>query len=58
LANTARIGADAESGLVHQVHATAVNVAEVAEVAELRHGEENVVCADAGYATLVNTADA
>lgn len=23
--------------------------ADVAEVAELRHGEDNVVCADAGY---------
>jgi len=45
----AHIGADAESGLVHHVHGTAANVADVTEVAQLLHGEENVVCADAGY---------
>ncbi|EGH26942.1 ISPsy2, transposase, partial [Pseudomonas amygdali pv. mori str. 301020] len=28
---------------------TAANVADVAQVAKLLHGEENVVCADAGY---------
>lgn len=45
----AHIGADAESGLVHHVHGTAANVADVTEVAHLLHGDENVICADAGY---------
>lgn len=45
----AHIGADAESGLVHHIHGIAANVADVTEVAQLLHGEENVVCADAGY---------
>lgn len=43
------IGADVESGLVHHVHGTAVNVADVTQVAELLHGGENAVYADAGY---------
>ena len=37
----ALIGADVESGLVHHVHGTAVNVADVTQVVELLHGEEN-----------------
>ena len=45
----AHIGANAESGLVHHVHGTAANVADVTEVAHLLHGDENVICADAGY---------
>ena len=45
----AHIGADAESGLVHHVHGTAANVADVTEVAHLLRGDENVICADAGY---------
>jgi len=45
----AHIGADAESGLVHTVLATAANVAEVAETHALLHGAERVVFADAGY---------
>ena len=45
----AHIGADTELGLVHHVHGTAANVADVTEVAHLLHGDENVVCADAGY---------
>ncbi|TRO41701.1 IS5 family transposase [Pseudomonas sp. ALS1131] len=45
----AHIGADAESGLVHSVVGTAANVADVTQVDQLLHGEENVVCADAGY---------
>ncbi|HHM8127192.1 TPA: IS5 family transposase [Pseudomonas aeruginosa] len=45
----AHIGADAESGLVHSVVGTAANVADVTQVDRLLHGEENVVCADAGY---------
>ena len=45
----AHIGADAESGLVHHVHGTAANVADITEVAHLLYGDENVICADAGY---------
>jgi IS5 family transposase len=45
----AHIGADAESGLVHSVVGTAANVADVTQVDRLLHGEENGVCADAGY---------
>lgn len=45
----AHIGADAESGLVHSVVGAAANVADVTQVDQLLHGEENVVCADAGY---------
>ena len=45
----AHIGADAESGLVHSVAGTAANVADVTQVDRLLPGEENVVCADAGY---------
>uniref|UniRef100_UPI0039883FF3 IS5 family transposase n=1 Tax=Pectobacterium cacticida TaxID=69221 RepID=UPI0039883FF3 len=45
----AHIGVDDESGLVHSVVGTAANVADVTQVDKLLHGEENVVCADAGY---------
>lgn len=45
----AHIGADAESGLVHHVHGTAANVTDLTEVAHLLNGDDNVVCADAGY---------
>jgi len=45
----AHIGVDDESGLVHRVVGTATNVADVTQVDKLLHGEENVVCADAGY---------
>jgi len=45
----AHIGADEESGLVHTVVVTAANAAEFTQVDQLLHGEENVVCADAGY---------
>ena len=45
----AHIGADDESGLVHSVVGTAANVADVTQVDKLLHGDENVVCADAGY---------
>ncbi|AGI23163.1 transposase, IS4 protein [Pseudomonas sp. ATCC 13867] len=44
----AHIGADDESGLVHSVVVMAANVADVTQVDKLLHGEENVVCADAG----------
>jgi IS5 family transposase len=45
----AHIGVDAESGLVHSVHATAANESDVAHTHELLHGEEERVHADAGY---------
>ena len=45
----AHIGVDSESGLVHHVAGTPANVADVTQVDRLLHGEENVVCADAGY---------
>ncbi|BAW21883.1 ISPsy2, transposase (plasmid) [Pseudomonas putida] len=45
----AHIGADSESGLVHSVVGTAANVADVTQVDKLLHGEENLVCGDAGY---------
>jgi len=45
----AHIGADADSGLVHSVHAAAANESDVAHVHELLHGQEEVVFADAGY---------
>ncbi|MNN70493.1 Transposase DDE domain protein [compost metagenome] len=40
---------DTESGLVHSVVGTAANVADVTQVDQLLHGEENMVCADAGH---------
>ncbi|WP_258910149.1 IS5 family transposase [Pseudomonas putida] len=45
----AHIGVDEDSGLVHSVVVTAANVADITQVDKLLHGEENVVCADAGY---------
>lgn len=45
----AHIGADAASGLVHTVVATAGNVSDVTQTEQLLHGEEEVVFADAGY---------
>lgn len=45
----AHIGADVESGLVHSVVGTAANVADFTQVDRLLHGEENVICGDAGY---------
>lgn len=45
----AHIGVDDESGLVHSVVGTAPTVADVTHVDKLLHGDENVVCADAGY---------
>ena len=44
-----QISVDAESGLIHSLHTTAANVHELAPAAELLHGEDTVVCADAGY---------
>lgn len=45
----AHIGVDAESGLVHSVHATAANESDVAHAHELLHGQERQLHADAGY---------
>ena len=45
----AHIGADADSGLVHSVHATAANESDVAHIHEVLHGDESVVFVDAGY---------
>ena len=42
-------GVDAESGLVHSVHATAANESDVAHTHEVVHGQETAVHADAGY---------
>lgn len=46
----ADIGADADSGLVHSVHATPANESDVGHTHELLHGQERRVHADAGYA--------
>jgi IS5 family transposase len=53
----AHIGVDDESGLVHSVVGTAVNIADVTQVDKLLHGEENVVCADAGYTGVEKRAE-
>jgi transposase, IS5 family len=45
----AHIGADADSGLVHSLHATAANESDVAHTHEVLHGEESTVFLDAGY---------
>ena len=44
----ARIGVDAESGLVHAVVATAATVSDVSQTHKLPHGEETEVLGDAG----------
>ena len=46
--NNAEHSPAAELVLVHHVHDTAANVADVTEVPHLLHGDENVICADAG----------
>ena len=53
----AHIGVDDESGLVHSVVGTAANVGDVTQVDKLLHGEENVVCADAGYTGVEKRAE-
>lgn len=45
----AHIGADAASGLVHSVSATAANVGDITQTHALLHGEEKEAYADAGY---------
>ncbi|MDZ7888076.1 MAG: IS5 family transposase [Pseudomonas sp.] len=53
----AHIGVDEQSGLVHSVVGTAANVADVTQVDKLLHGEESVVCADAGYTGVEKRAE-
>ena len=53
----AHIGVDAESGLVHSVHATAANESDVAHTHELLHGEEAQAFADAGYTGVEKRAE-
>lgn len=45
----AHIGADADSGLVHSLHATAANESDVAHAHEVLHGQEAFASLDAGY---------
>ncbi|CAA2110504.1 IS5 family transposase [Variovorax paradoxus] len=45
----ARIGVDADLGLVHAVTTTAANEADVEQVSDLLHGKEDAVWADSGY---------
>ena len=45
----AHIGADAESGLVHSLQATAANESDVAHAHEVLHGQESMAFLDAGY---------
>ena len=53
----AHIGVDEKSGLVHSVVGTAANVADVTQVDKLLHGDESVVCADAGYTGVEKRAE-
>jgi IS5 family transposase len=53
----AHIGADAASGLVHSVTATAANVADVVEAHALLHGEEKAAFLDAGYVGVAKRAE-
>jgi IS5 family transposase len=45
----AHIGADADSGLVHSLEATPANESDIAHTHAVLHGEETMVCVDAGY---------
>ena len=45
----ARIGIDADSGLVHMVTTTATNGNHITQALALLHGEEEMVFADSGY---------
>src|SRR6266853_2726750 len=47
--NTAHIGVDAHSGVVHSLSATGANVADIAQTHALLHGQEQAGYADAGY---------
>ena len=54
----AHIGADAESGLVHTVIGTAVNVNDVTQGNALLHGQEADAFGDAGYQGIHKRSDA
>jgi IS5 family transposase len=43
------LGVDKVSGLIHSVVTTAATVHDLSPAAELLHGDEQVVCGDAGY---------
>ena len=43
------IGVDAETGIVHSLHTTAANVSDITAAPDLLHGDETLVCGDAGY---------
>ena len=45
----AHIGADADSGLVHSLHATSANESDVAHAHAVLHGQETKAFLDAGY---------
>jgi IS5 family transposase len=45
----AHIGADADSGLVHSLHATSANESDVAHTHQVLHGQEAMAFLDAGY---------
>ncbi|EIM18995.1 ISPsy2-like transposase [Pseudomonas chlororaphis O6] len=51
------IGANEDSGSIHSVVVAAANVADVTQVDKLLHGEENLVCVDAGYAGVEKCAE-
>jgi len=48
----AHIGADADSGLVHSLHASAANESDVAHAHAVLHGEETAAYVDAGYTSV------
>ena len=47
-------GVDADTGLVHSMSTTAANAHDVTEAHHLLHGEEKLVCGDAGYQGVYN----
>ena len=49
-------GVDKDSGLIYLVVVTAAKVHDFTPVAELLHGDGDVVCGDAGYQGIANTA--
>ena len=53
----AHIGADADSGLVHQVVGTAAHVSDLSQAHALLHGEEQTAHADAGYTGVEKRAE-
>ena len=53
----AHIGADAASGLVHNVEGTAANESDISQTHKLLHGAEKIVHADAGYTGVEKRAE-